>query len=92
MKKKFNIHLVPGKELHDYYGMNFFAAKDLHFHHPLLKDPRDILVDKRLGPEMRARTILHEEVEDLAMRPKMKYKKADSYALSEEHFAKRRMR
>ena len=90
MKRKFKIHYVPGKEIKGYYGMNLKAARELHFHHPLLKSCKDILIDRRLGPHMRREVALHEEVELLAMSKPMKYKKADSYAQSEEHFAKGR--
>jgi hypothetical protein len=70
-----------------YYGMNYYANKELKEKIPMGKN--DILVSKNLGEKMKKRTIAHEKLEAQMMRDRgMKYNKAHKCAEAMDDYVK----
>lgn len=79
---KFKVKYVGSKILHDYAGMNYYAAKAMGFSKN--KQKNVILIDRKLSKNIKKKTIIHEVCEANLMRKGMKYWSAHLRALKKE--------
>lgn len=81
-KMKVKVKLVSHKILKDYAGMNYYAAKTLHFHPFPKKD--EIFVDRDMKKKDIKETVRHEKLERKLMGKGCTYWNAHKKALRAE--------